>query len=54
MECGLIGLIKLTYPISFISLVGATFGALLAYLPYAKRIRCLEKQLGIRMVKEQK
>ncbi len=48
MECGLIGLIKTTYPIAFITMVGGSFGALLAYLPRAAMIRSLERQIGIR------
>lgn|GEM_PF-3687671 len=56
MENGIFGLIKVmiadTYPISFITLVGATFGAYgLAYPPRRARIKSLERQLGIRDVK---
>ena len=51
MECGLIGLINNTFPISFIAIVGGSFGALLAYFPYNKHIRSLERQLGIREAK---
>jgi len=50
-DCGLIGLIKGTFPISFITCVGATFGALLDYIPASKEIRILERLLGIRDVK---
>ena len=50
-DCGLIGLIKGTYPISFICLLGASFGALLDYIPASNEIRILERLLGVREVK---
>ena len=45
---GIVGLIKGTYPISFIAMVGGAFGAILAYIPRRQRIKSLERQLGIR------
>ena len=48
---GLVGLIKGTYPVSFIAIVGGTFGAFLAYIPRRQRIKSLERQLGIRDAK---
>jgi hypothetical protein len=51
-DCGLIGFIRDTYPISFICWFGATFGALLNWIPASREIRILEQLLGIRKVKE--
>jgi len=51
-DCGLIGFIRDTYPISFIAWFGAAFGALIDYIPAIKEIRILERQLGLRPVKE--
>ena len=48
MDCGLLGLIKTTYPISFITIIGGSFGAFLAWFPRKSYQKSLEKQLGIR------
>jgi nicotinamide riboside transporter PnuC len=53
-DCGLIGLIKSTYPISFITIIGGLFGAALAYVPRRARIITLERQLGFRPHKAEK
>ena len=53
-DCGLIGFIRETYPISFICWFGAAFGALIDYIPASKEIRILEILLGTRVMKEPK
>ena len=54
VDCGLIGFIKSTYPISFIAWFGASFGALLDYIPASREIRILERLLDIRDIKKVK
>ena len=51
-DCGLLGLIKGTYPISFICLVAAFFGAMLDYVPASKEISILERLLEVKPVKK--
>ena len=51
MDCGLIGLIKTTYPISFITMVLASFGGLLAFIPRWIHIKSLQRQKGLRSTK---
>ena len=55
MECdGLLALIKGTFPISFISWFGASFGALVDYIPSSREIKILERLLDIRPTKVDK
>jgi len=51
---GLFGLIRDLYPVSTIMIILTLVGFLLAYVPRIIHIRSLEKQLGIRIVKEKK